>query len=111
MERWCFAFELVPGVEGEYDRMHAEIWPELLVAFMTRAIETGRFSTRCQRHLLLRVRSECRGVRRRMVEQHADLDERWQRAMAPFVRRMFDDDDGNLLEYPLRWHLPDSDGH
>lgn len=30
MQRVCFTFELYEGVETEYERRHAEIWPELV---------------------------------------------------------------------------------
>jgi L-rhamnose mutarotase len=32
VERTCFSFELVPGREGEYDRRHRAVWPDLLDA-------------------------------------------------------------------------------
>lgn len=32
MERYCFLFELRPGMEAEYKRRHDEIWPELVAA-------------------------------------------------------------------------------
>jgi L-rhamnose mutarotase len=32
MERGCFYLRIFPGTEAEYDRRHAEIWPELRAA-------------------------------------------------------------------------------
>lgn len=32
MERACFTLTLVPGSEGEYDRRHRNVWPELIAA-------------------------------------------------------------------------------
>ena len=32
MERLCYTFELVAGMEDEYERRHATVWPELLAA-------------------------------------------------------------------------------
>lgn len=32
MERLCYTFELAPGMEAEYERRHAEVWPEELTA-------------------------------------------------------------------------------
>ncbi len=32
MERLCYTFDLAPGVEREYERRHAEVWPEMLAA-------------------------------------------------------------------------------
>ena len=29
MERLCFLMHLIPGQENEYERRHAEIWPEM----------------------------------------------------------------------------------
>jgi L-rhamnose mutarotase len=30
VERACFTFEIYPGQEGEYQRRHDEIWPEMV---------------------------------------------------------------------------------
>jgi L-rhamnose mutarotase len=32
LERLCYTFDLVPGLEAEYERRHAEVWPELVTA-------------------------------------------------------------------------------
>ena len=32
MERLCYTFDLAPGMEDEYERRHAEVWPELVEA-------------------------------------------------------------------------------
>ncbi len=32
MERLCYTFDLTPGQEAEYERRHAEVWPELVAA-------------------------------------------------------------------------------
>lgn len=32
MERICYTFELAEGMEAEYERRHAEVWPEQIVA-------------------------------------------------------------------------------
>jgi L-rhamnose mutarotase len=32
VERLCYTFELVAGMEDEYERRHATVWPELLAA-------------------------------------------------------------------------------
>ncbi len=32
MERLCYTFDLAEGMEEEYERRHAEVWPELLTA-------------------------------------------------------------------------------
>jgi L-rhamnose mutarotase len=32
MERVCFTFEIYEGKESEYEKRHAEIWPELVTA-------------------------------------------------------------------------------
>lgn len=34
MERLCFTFEIAAGTEAEYDRLHQEIWPELVNAIL-----------------------------------------------------------------------------
>ena len=32
MERLCYTFDITPGLEAEYERRHAEVWPELVTA-------------------------------------------------------------------------------
>jgi L-rhamnose mutarotase len=32
VERLCYTFDLIPGMEEEYERRHAEVWPDLLAA-------------------------------------------------------------------------------
>ncbi len=42
MERLCYTFDLTPGMEEEYERRHAEAWPELLQALRNRGSRTTR---------------------------------------------------------------------
>ena len=39
MKRACFGLRLYPGTEAEYDRRHAEIWPELKAAIREAGIQ------------------------------------------------------------------------
>ena len=32
MERLCYTFDIAAGLEAEYERRHAEVWPELVTA-------------------------------------------------------------------------------
>ncbi len=32
MERLCYTFDIAAGQEAEYERRHAEVWPELVAA-------------------------------------------------------------------------------
>ena len=107
MERLCFTFELFPGTEAEYDRIHAEIWPELAGAIADVGYRNYSLFRRGT-HVICYC--ECHPdvvtVSSLMAERHQTLTDRWNVAMEPFIERMTGDD-GELLDYPLCWHLPE----
>ncbi len=105
MERLCHAFVLTEGSEAEYDRMHAEIWPELVAAIVDSGYRDYSLFRRgthvicvCECH------PDVATSRRRMTERHQDVVDRWNEAMEPLIATMVDDD-GALFEYELCWYL------
>jgi L-rhamnose mutarotase len=109
MERLCFTFEIAPGTEAEYDRLHRDIWPELADAILDAGYRNYSLFRRgtavicvCECH------PDVATVRDRMAARHSDVTDRWNVLMEPFITRMTDDE-GNLFEYPLCWHLPEED--
>ena len=109
MERLCFTFELFPGNEDEYARLHREIWPELAAAI----VDAGyRDYTLFRRGTEVICVCECHPdiatVQRNMAERHRALTDRWNVVMEPFIARMTDPD-GQLVDYPVCWHLPEEE--
>lgn len=110
MERLCHAFEIVAGTEAEYDRMHAEIWPELAAAIH----DSGyRDYTLYRRGTSVICVTECHPdietVQQRMSDRHHEVVDRWNLAMAPFIASMVDHA-GELFRYDLCWHLDPPQG-
>lgn len=105
MERLCHAFEIVAGTEAEYERMHAEIWPELAAAIHDAGY---RDYTLYRRGTSVICVTECHPdietVQQLMIDRHQKVVDRWNVAMAPFIESMVDDE-GNLFRYDLCWHL------
>lgn len=107
MERLCFTFDLYEGTESEYDRMHAEIWPELAAAIVDVGYRNYSLFRRGQRVICVcECHPDVATVTRLMAERHRALTDRWNVVMEPFIERMTDDD-GKIVDYPLCWHLPE----
>ena len=109
MERLCFTFDIAPGTEAEYDRLHNEIWPELAAAIL----DVGyRNYSLFRRDTSLICVCECHPdvatVRGLMEERYRTLTDQWNVMMQPFIVRMTDAN-GELFDYPLCWHLPEED--
>jgi L-rhamnose mutarotase len=109
MERLCFTFDIAPGTEADYDRLHKEIWPELAAAILDvgyRGYSLFRRDTSvicvCECH------PDVATVRRLMQERHRVLTDQWNVAMQDIIVRMTDID-VDPFEYPLCWHLPEDE--
>jgi L-rhamnose mutarotase len=105
MERLCFIFEIAEGKEAEYDRVHQEIWPELVDAIIDVGYRNYTLFRRATRVICF---CECHPdvptVRRLTAERHQDLFDRWNALMQPLIVKMTDER-GELFEYPECWHL------
>ena len=72
MERACFYLRIFPGTEAEYDRRHAEIWPELVDGDpRIGAPELLRLPAGHRRLVLHRGRARCRPTRVRRPRAEA----------------------------------------
>ena len=105
MERACFYLRIFPGTEAEYDRRHAEIWPELV---------DGDPRIRAAQHVRLPARHRClvlrRGRARRQdgfaVHGPKPANQRWNHYFRDVIAQITDDA-GELLWYDEVFH---SDG-
>lgn len=110
MERLCHTFEIVEGTEAEYDRMHAEIWPELAAAILDAGYRDYTLFRRGTSVICVaQCHPDVETAQRRMSDCHQHLVDRWNVAMAPMIASMVDDA-GELFRYDLCWHLDDPSG-
>jgi L-rhamnose mutarotase len=103
MERLCFTFELMPGQEAEYERRHAELWPEV-----REAIKEAGFSNYSlfRRGTEVVAYAECDPT---IAAAFAKLDTsevnaRWSAYIRSIMTRAVDAD-GRLFTYDEVWHL------
>lgn len=105
-QQFAFRMQLKPGCEGEYERRHGELWPELAQALEEAGIYD--YSIFLDRETLalfavLRLRSD----HRRETLPLNPVMRRWWRHMANL---MIVEDDFRPVEWPLErvFHLPGS---
>jgi L-rhamnose mutarotase len=99
----CFVLRLRAGTEAEYDRRHAEVWPELTAAIRDAGI---------RRHAVFRRGSDvfafadCEGDGREAFRRLAStqVHAAWRRSMAHLIEAETDET-GELLYAPLVWEL------
>lgn len=108
MERLCFVFEIYEGTEQAYEKSHHEIWPELSNAIL----DVGyRNYSLFRRGTEVICYGECvpdiATVKQRMQDKYADLVDRWNKEMEPFIAKMTDET-GDVFNYELIWHLDEN---
>lgn len=102
MERYCFTFQLKPGMEAEYQRRHDEMWPDLAKVIRDSG---ARNYTMFRRGLTVVGYCECHPD----VETafgligETEVNSRW-RAWFEDVIGQLTDDDGNLFALEPVWH-------
>lgn len=104
MERLCFSMNLVPGSEAEYERRHAEIWPE-----MREAVSEAGYTnyTLFRRGAMVIGYAECVPDVATVAANIGvtDVAARWNKSFEGVIESMTDAD-GNLLRADEVWHLP-----
>jgi L-rhamnose mutarotase len=103
MERLCFTFDLAAGQEIEYERRHAEIWPDLVAA-----IKDAGFSNYSlfRRGLQVFAYAECEPtVAAAMARlERTEINRRWSVYIRSLMTRAVDAE-GHLLTAEEVWHL------
>ena len=104
MERWLVSFELRPGTEREYERRHAEIWPELTAAITAAGISNHSLFRRgttvvgyCECEPDAATAFAVLGA----TEAHA----RWSRWFEGLIVESGQEGDGPFRTYDEVWHL------
>ena len=101
MERLCFTLSVVPGTENEFDRRHAEIWPEMTSAMR----EAGyRNYTLFRRGQTVLGYAECHPdvSTAASIMVGTEVSTRWGESMLGIV-----EDSPGLTYFEQVWHLSD----
>ena len=103
MERFCYAFQIAPGMEAEYDRRHNEIWPSLVQAIKNAGFSNYSLFRRGREVIAYAecapsIQSALNRLELEEVSQH------WNRYIRSIMTSAVDSD-GHLLNYDEIWHL------
>ena len=103
MQRICFLMDIVAGQEAEYERRHAEIWPDLVAALQHAGV---RNYTLFRRGPSVIAYAECHPDAATAFGQvgGTDVNRRWAQWFTD-VLATHTDPDGNLIEATEVWHL------
>jgi len=103
MERFCFMFELRPGMEDEYKRRHDEIWPELVEAIKAAGISNYTLFRR-ERQVIAYCECEPDAATAFAKVGATDVNRRWSEGFEDTIEALTDKD-GNLFQAHEVWHL------
>jgi L-rhamnose mutarotase len=103
VQRICFLMEIVPGQEAEYERRHAEIWPELVAALQDAGV---RNYTLFRRGTSVIAYAECHPDAATAFGKvgATEVNRRWAQWFTN-VLATHTDAEGNLIEATEVWHL------
>jgi L-rhamnose mutarotase len=103
MQRICFLMEIVPGQEAEYERRHAEIWPDLVAALQDAGV---RNYSLFRRGTSVIAYAECHpdAATAFGTVGGTEVNQRWAQWFTD-VLATHTDADGNLIEATEVWHL------
>ncbi|MCD2498137.1 MULTISPECIES: L-rhamnose mutarotase [Microbacterium] len=107
MTAFCYVFELLPGVDDEYDRRHAELSPLVVDAMHAAGIDDFRLFRRDR--LVIAVGSADRPVPEVFAALERDPANReWSDSIRRLMSRATDET-GSLLFADEIWRLPGKD--
>ncbi|MFY1701913.1 L-rhamnose mutarotase [Micromonospora sp. WMMA1923] len=99
----CYLYRLRPGAEAEYERRHAEVWPELLALLD----DAGLYDYTIYRHGLLLIcvlRTRWGFDHASRVTGDAEVQARWTASLAHLFAEIADADGAPLWAYPVFHH-------
>ena len=103
MERICYTFDLVAGMEEEYERRHAEVWPELV-----EALHEAGFSNYSlfRRGTEVIAYAECQPTVEAALARLArfEVNDRWSAYIRSIMTRSVDEE-GRFFTVREIWHL------
>ena len=104
MQRVCFVLRVKPEHLDEYRRRHAEVWPEMRAALAEAG--WGNYSLFLREDGLLVGYLETEDFERARAAMAAnEVNERWQREMAPFFELSGSAPDAAMEPLPEIFHL------
>jgi L-rhamnose mutarotase len=103
MERLCYTFDLAPGMEEEYERRHARVWPELLQALRDSGFSNYSLFRRGSEVIAY---AECEPSFEAAMAKLAqtEVNERWNVYIRSLMTRSVDAT-GRFFIVPEIWHL------
>ena len=103
MERLCYTFDLAPGMEDEYDRRHAEVWPDVVDAI--RAAGFSNYSL-FRRGTEVIAYAECSPTIESALAplEQSQANTRWSTYIRSIMTRAVDES-GRLFIVDEVWHL------
>jgi len=106
MERLLFVMNLHPGVEAEYEKRHAAVWPALLEDIWNAGL---RNCSLFRRELNVYAYAECHPDRATCLAalSESKTNAEWSAWFGDIVE-VFRDVDGKFLEAVEVWHLEDA---
>jgi L-rhamnose mutarotase len=104
VQRVCFVLRVKPEHLDEYRRRHADVWPQMRAALS--AAGWGNYSLFLREDGLLVGYLETEDFERaRAAMTETDVNERWQREMAPFFELDDRAPDAAMRPLPEIFHL------
>ncbi|HEX3958986.1 MAG TPA: L-rhamnose mutarotase [Trebonia sp.] len=103
MQRICFLMEILPGQEEEYERRHAQVWPELVAELRSAGV---RKYTLFRRGTQVIAYAECEPDAETAFAAvgRTEPNRRWAQWFTD-VLAVHTDPDGRLVEAHEVWHL------
>jgi L-rhamnose mutarotase len=103
MERLCYTFDLAAGQEEEYERRHAEVWPELVEAL--RAAGFSNYSLfRRGREVIAYCECEPTAAEALARLEATEVNARWAQYIRALMTRSVDEY-GRFFTVNEIWHL------
>ena len=103
MERLCYTFDIAPGLEAEYERRHAEVWPELVAALQDAGFSNYSLFRRGDGGDRLRgVRVD--GAGGSCQARGEEVNARWSTYIRSMMSRSVDEE-GRFFRSDEIWHL------
>lgn len=103
MERLCYTFELTAGQEAEYERRHAEVWPELVDALHAAGFSNYSLFRR-GREVIAYCECEPSAAVALAKLEATEVNARWARYIRSVMSRAVDAD-GRFFTVNEIWHL------
>ena len=103
MQRICFLMDVIPGQESEYERRHAEIWPDLIEELRAAGVHNY---TLFRRGTQVIAYAECHPDAETAFGKvgATEVNRRWAEWFEDTIEALVDEQ-GNLFRADEVWHL------